>query len=58
MPKVKISDEQLEKVYDMIMSQPFAEWYDGPFMDFVVGVSTHPKTKQMILEDIKCLLNN
>lgn len=33
-------DEVVEITFDTLMSQPFAEWYEGEFMDFISGESS------------------
>ena len=45
-----------EKVYDMLMSESFVQWYGFVFMGHVEGEDGAP-TKEEILEDIKIMVN-
>jgi hypothetical protein len=44
-----------ERVYNMLFSQPFADFYNGDFEDHLTGEKDAPSKKE-ILERIKSLL--
>ncbi len=47
-----------EAVYQMLMSQSFADWYDGEFMEHVEdGISNESVSKDKILEEIGYMIN-
>jgi len=54
MPEL-MSDKNIKKVYNMLMTQTFADWHDGEFMDHVEG-EENCKNKKEICEELKLML--
>lgn len=44
-----------EKVYHMLMSQEFDDWYSGEFLKHVLG-EDDTKPKDMLIDEIKSML--
>jgi len=45
-----VSDEVAETILRGLMSQTFADWYEGDFMDYIEGEPTSPKKSEVIKE--------
>lgn len=50
-----MNDQQVEKVFKMLMSAKFVYWYENEFLEFVEG-QENAKTKEEILKDLKRML--
>ena len=56
MPKEK-EMSTVEKIYHMLMSQEFDDWFRGDFMDYVEG-DQNAKPKDIIFDDISSMLGS
>ena len=51
-----MNDQQVEKVFEMLMGSKFVSWYENEFMDWVEGSGDLVEGQKQLLADLKKML--